>query len=335
MEIKERRIYTLDDIAKELGVSKTTVSRAISGKGRISKETRERVQRFIQENDYQPNAVAKGLAQKKTYNLALVHPADYASIDFPFFRDCTNGICKMASRYNYDIIISMIDGEDLSPIQRLVLNRKVDGIILSRATENSAAQKYLKDSGMPYLVIGLCPDESTVSVDNKNQEASQELTEIMLMKGIRRIALFGGKESHNVTQYRYQGFVSAHERMKTAYDKELIMMNIENQVKVLEAVQRAVRARADGILCMDDFITDMTLSCLREKGIHVPEELKLASLYDSMQLENNIPSVTSVRFNTVKLGEYACFKLLKLLGEDMEQEEFQPGYQVILRESTK
>ena len=74
METEEKKIYTIEDIARELGVSKTTVSRAISGKGRISQATRDRVRAFIKEHDYRPNVVAKGLAQRKTYNIALLMP---------------------------------------------------------------------------------------------------------------------------------------------------------------------------------------------------------------------------------------------------------------------
>ena len=137
MTEEEKRIYTIDDIARELGVSKTTVSRAISGKGRIGQATRERVLAFIKEHDYRPNVVARGLAQRKTYNIALLMLKDYVATEFLFFKDCMNGICEVASEYNYDIIISMIDGEDISQIQRLEANRKVDGIIVSRAVVSS------------------------------------------------------------------------------------------------------------------------------------------------------------------------------------------------------
>lgn len=82
----ENKKMTIDDIARELQVSKTTVSRAISGKGRISKSTRERVIRYIQEMNYKPNAIAKGLAQQKTYNIGFVMPNDYSLVDLPFFQ---------------------------------------------------------------------------------------------------------------------------------------------------------------------------------------------------------------------------------------------------------
>lgn len=83
----ENKNLTIADVAEALGVSKTTVSRAISGKGRIGIATRDRVLKYIEEHDYKPNVIAKGLAQSKTYNLCVVMPADYAVVDLSFFRN--------------------------------------------------------------------------------------------------------------------------------------------------------------------------------------------------------------------------------------------------------
>lgn len=103
-----------------------------------------------------------------------------------------NGICEVAAENDYDIIISMIDENDLSQVHRLVSNRKVDGVIVSHAAGNSMEQDYLKNNDIPFVVIGPSSDPDTVSVDNRNQEASEELTSILLMKGVRRLAMFGG-----------------------------------------------------------------------------------------------------------------------------------------------
>ena len=78
---------TISDVAEALGVSKTTVSRAISGKGRIGAATRKRVLEYIQEHDYKPNVIARGLAQSKTFNICVVMPGDYALVDLPFFQE--------------------------------------------------------------------------------------------------------------------------------------------------------------------------------------------------------------------------------------------------------
>lgn len=153
MADEEKRKYTIEDIARELGVSKTTVSRAISGKGRIGKDTRARVLRFIEEHDYRPNSLAKGLAQRKTYNIGLLLPLAYEAAEVLFFRDCMNGICKTASAKEYDVLISMTDGTDLAALRRMAANWKVDGVILGCLAERSAAQEYLLECGLPFVQI--------------------------------------------------------------------------------------------------------------------------------------------------------------------------------------
>lgn len=75
---------TISDVAEALGVSKTTVSRAISGKGRIGEATRQKVLQYIDEHDYKPNVIAQSLAQSKTFNICVVMPGDYALVDLPF-----------------------------------------------------------------------------------------------------------------------------------------------------------------------------------------------------------------------------------------------------------
>ena len=102
----EKKI-TISDVAEALGVSKTTVSRAISGKGRIGAETRERVHAYIKEHNYKPNALAKGLAQLKTYNLGVVLCEDYALVDLPFFQACLVGGMVVAGSMGYGILLAM------------------------------------------------------------------------------------------------------------------------------------------------------------------------------------------------------------------------------------
>ncbi len=331
----EKKGYTIEDIARELGISKTTVSRAISGKGRISKATTERVLQFIARHDYRPNVMARGLAQSRTYNLGLVLPEEYGAAEFSFFRECMNGICEVAYSANYDIVISMTEGSDISQLQRMIANRKVDGMILSRTLTESATQKFLMEKEIPFVVIGPSVYPEVVNVDNDNEGASRELTGIMLMKGMRRLALIGGSRKHLVTESRRRGFMEAHRQQGIFTDEALTFMDVDNYLKAMHAVNRALELGADGLVCMDDFITGLALGCLREKGIRIPDDIRIASLYDSAQLEYNTPPVTSLHFDAKELGRRACRTLLEMMGEPVEGEENSLSYQVILRESTK
>lgn len=335
MTENSRENYTIEDIARELGVSKTTVSRALSGKGRIGKDTTERVRTFAKQHGYRPNVIAQGLAQNKTYNLGLMIPLEYADADVPFFKECMDGICEEASEYNYDIIISIQQGNSLSQLQRLVMKHKVDGIILTRTVVDSSAVRFLKEQRVPFVVIGPSDDLEVVSIDNPNREASRELTGLLLMRGLRRLALIGGNSMHYVTESRKQGFVDAHRDMGIPISDARIFMEVEDYRRAMRAVEQVLSMGADGIVCMDDSISNLVMGCLRERGVEIPSMIKLASLYDSHQLERNLPPVTSLRFDTKGLGKNACMKMLELLGERMEDERSLLSYQVILRESTK
>lgn len=332
---EEKKIYTIEDIAKELGVSKTTVSRAISGKGRISRATRERVQEFIELHDYRPSVMAKGLAQNKTFNLALVLPTNFADSEISFFKECMTGICEIASVNNYDVLIIMMEGDDLSQIHRIIVNRKVDGIILSRSVAGSAIPEYIQEKGMPFVIIGQSDLPGVHWVDNDNEEASKELTSLLLMKGCTKLSLLGGNQNYLVTESRRRGFLEAYQEQGMKPEDALIFLEIDNYLKTMKAVEQALDSGADGILCMDDSITNMALSCLHEKGIRIPAQIKLASFYDSHRLQVNTPAITSLHFDTRELGKNACLNLLKQLGEEVREEEYPLSYQVILRESTK
>lgn len=335
-ETKQDKVYTIEDVAKALGVSKTTVSRAISGKGRISQKTREKVEAFIREHDYRPNVLAKGLAQSRTYNLGLLLPADYTVTEFPFFKECMEGICEAAACYNYDILVDILSVHNHDGKLRMVINHKVDGVILSRAmVKDSAALKFLKEKNMPFVMVGATEDKNILWVDNQNLEGSRELTEILLHKGLKRLALLGGSPEHMVTVSRMNGFLEGHKNCGIEPDPGLIFQGTENYIQVSAALDQIMETGADGIVCMDDVITGMLLGCAQEKNIRIPQDIRVASFYDSKRLELYRPMVTSLHFETKELGKKACLMLLENLGENISGQEPNLSYQVILRESTK
>lgn len=332
---EQKKIYTIDDIARELGVSKTTVSRAISGKGRIGKATRERVLQFVETHDYRPNVLAKVLAQKKTYNLGLVLPSMSAVTEFPFFQECMSSVCEIAYEQNYDVMLTMIEGDDISQLERQVLNRKVDGVIITRATTDRFIVNLLLEKEMPFVMIGPSENERILAVDNSNREGCRELTSILLIKGMRRLALIAGSSSHRVNEHDKKGYLDAFRKYGVDVNERLIFMDVENRKQIKRAVSRAVEVGADGIVCADDVLTLQVLECLREKRMEVPTDIKLASCYDAPQLESSIPPITSVHFDTKELGRNACRMLLDVIAGRTAEKKSPANYQVILRESTK
>ncbi len=326
---------TIDDIARELGISKTTVSRAISGKGRVGGETRSRVLQFIEEHNYKPNMMARALAQQKTYNIGVVWPDDYNAVDLPFFQRCMIGMSEITSSYGYDIVVSLITGDDISGLKRIIDNHKVDGIILTRTLVDDAPARFLKESGIPFVTVGSTDDPEIISVDNDNFSACSELTSILIAKGLRRLALIGGSTGHVITKTRYDGFMEAFKNAGLTVDSGLVYLDVENISKVGNILKELLKKNIDGVICMDDNLAGEVISRCRDEHIRIPEELRLASFYNSSILESAIPSVTSLNFNDRNLGAVAAKTLLDLIDNGTAKSRMLSNYEVILKESTK
>lgn len=331
----DNKKMTIADVAEALQVSKTTVSRAISGKGRISEETRARVLAYIEENDYKPNVIAKGLAQQKTYNIALVIPSDCNLVDMPFFQNSMQGICEEASRHDYDVMLVTTSGNRLANLDRMVANHKVDGVILSRSVTKDRAAGFLKEHQIPFVLMGTSKDKEILQVDNDHRAACCELVTGLLEKGMSRIGLIGGRMDYIVNRTRLQGYRDAFRNTKHVPEEGLIYHNCETQERIEEAVHDLTGREAQCIVCMDDMICDTVLGVLDREQIKVPQQMKVASFYDSTLLRNHEPAVTSLIFDDKSLGEMTCSVLLDFMNGDEVKGRTLCGYEVVYRESTR
>lgn len=330
----ENRKITISDVAEALNVSKTTVSRAISGKGRISEDTRQRVIAYIEANDYKPNVIAKGLAQKKTFNIALVIPGDCNLVDMPFFQNSMQGICEEASANDYDVMLVTTSDNSVINLERMLANNKVDGVILSRSMVKDKAADFLKDQSIPFVLMGTSKDNGILQVDNDHKAGCIELVSRMLQSGMKRIGLIGGSRSYVVNRTREQGYRDAFRIAHAALDETLIFENRGESDKVEQAVKKLADVKAECIVCMDDAICSSVLQILAEKKIAVPEQIQVASFYDSSLLRNNKPAVTSLLFDDKALGALTCRVLLKYIQGEEVQGRTLLGYELLCREST-
>lgn len=326
---------TIDDIARELGISKTTVSRAISGKGRIGPATREKVLAYIKEHDYRPSPLAKGLAQSKTYNIAWVIPGDSTVTELPFFQKCMLGVSDIASTYDHDILLCMVYEENFSNLERIVKNRKVDGVILARTLFHDPCVEFLLESRIPFVTIGSSPYKNVFQVDNDHIGACKELTEVLLLKGMKNIALIGGDENHIVNRSRRDGYLKAFSELKVPVKNEIIYMNSDSRPLVVRNVNDAISKQVDCILCTDDMITEYALDEIRKIGLKVPDDVKVASFYNSPVLDSYQPAITTLDYDPKQLGAEACAALFTLMkGEDIPRKKLL-HYDVTLKRSTQ
>jgi DNA-binding LacI/PurR family transcriptional regulator len=330
----ENKKITIADVALALNVSKTTVSRAISGKGRISEDTRRRVIEYIEENDYKPNVIAKGLAVNKTFNIALVIPGDCNLVDMPFFQNSMQGICEEASLNDYDVMLVTTAGNNFSNLERMISNNKVDGVILSRSMVKDNAADFLKERNIPFVLMGTSKDGGILQVDNDNKSGCCELVCRMLKSGVRRIGLIGGNRNYVVNRTRRQGYIEAYRVCKRELEESLVFEDCDKSDRIEQAVNKLIEAGTESIVCMDDAICAAVLQMLARRGIPVPEKMQVASFYDSSLLKNSKPAITSLLFDDKALGALTCRVLLKYIQGEPVKARTLLGYEVVSRDST-
>ena len=329
------KTMTIHDVARELGVSASTVSRAISGKGRIGAATRDRILDYIEEHGFYPNAAAQSLAQSKTNNIAIILPEVNTLVDMPFFHTCMYGVEEVAQANDYDIIVVTTNGNDTKPLERLIQNRKVDGMILTRTYENDKYVKFLKQKQIPFVAVGKFPDDDVVQVDHDNVGACRELVTVMFAKGIQNIAYLGSDMDQMVNRCRYQGYEEAYRKGKRKLNPDLVYTDLSNKAMVEKAVEELKKSGVECILCQDDYICDEVVRKLSRMGVRIPDQMKVASCHYSRILENYPITVTSLKFNITELGRRSCQVLLDMIHGKTVPDKTLLDYEIILKESTK
>ncbi len=334
-EGKGMKKVSIEEIANALGVSKTTVSRALSGKGRISEATRARVRAYLAGTGAVPAVRNLPLEERVTHNLSMVIPRHFVYLDLPFLRKSMGGISMVAAQRGYDLLLCYAGTLDTQQLERQLASRKMDGVILSRAMADDPCLDLLRQYHLPFVVMGRCEDETIPQVDNDQVGAACEMTRLLLRLGERRIALLVGNTAYTVNMDRLRGYLRALAEFGIQPDQQLILTGVESDAQRANALETILDQHPDCLLCGDDRLAFDVMQTLHSRGIAVPQQLRVASLYDSELIAGMTPSVSAVQFDAERLGSAACRMLLDLLaGKEIQRRQVE-GYQVILRESTK
>ena len=328
---------TIDDIARELGVSKTTVSRAISGKGRISAATRERVQAYIDEHNYKPNASAKSLAESRTYNLALVLPRDFIKLDVPFIRQSMSAIVDESFLLGYNVMICLEANTDHSSLIRTLDYRKVDGVILTRTVEEDPVVEMLIKRDIPFATLGSLParyaGKAIVEADHDQTGGCCAFTKAVLAGNSSRTALLGNDLNYIVNQSRLSGFRKACQELGLGMEQTPIRMGINDLDGCREIVEDLLAQGIRRFLCMDEDVCVRTMTVLKENGLTIPGDAQVGSFSDTDQMKAAIPPVSALYFDAAELGRAACREFISALNDESYDPKALLGYKIRLRHS--
>jgi DNA-binding LacI/PurR family transcriptional regulator len=326
---------TINDLAKELGVSKTTISRTLSGKGRISPETREKVLAHIKERGYRPNLIARSLAVSKTFNIAVVLPSDTEFDEIPFFQACLHSIARTAEKRDYDVIVSVTRVDDISSLERIIRNKKADGVILTRPVADDPCVKYLKAAAVPFVVIGSTSDASIVQIDSDHYAGCRDVTRQVLEGNFRSLILLAGNPDHQVTKDRHAGFEAALAAAGKRADSASVFWNMTDRARIDDVLLPLMEKKPGCLVCMDDTICGRVLGWLQRKGFSIPGDVCVVSFHDSAIMELHNPPITALHVDVPDLGSKACNAILDMIEGKEVPRRIRVGYEVIVRNSSR
>lgn len=320
---------TIEEIAKHFSVSKSTVSRALSGKGRIGKDTREKIRAFASEKGMLANE-----SKELTYNIGVMIPADAYSRNALFFQESLIGISEATSARNFHVLVASGSMHDTTDVENLVENNRVDAFILMRNVANDKVIEYLQEKDFPTGLLGVSECDDIIQIDINNYGAAESLTTMLLNQGHRKFAFVGGLTDYLVNVDRYDGFASAITKYGLSIGQQKVYNNFVENSSLDAIIGEIMSSGVDCIICADDVICVKLLSRLQSDGYQVPNDISIASLYNSQILDYFSPAITAVNVSAQVVGNLLAQQVInRTLGKSYNPKTI-VDYEILFRKST-
>ncbi|TMV49134.1 LacI family transcriptional regulator [Paenibacillus mesophilus] len=327
---------TIRDVAKLAGVSVATVSRVLNKTGYVNQETKEKVQQAIRMLHYEPNAMAKGLASRKTETLALILP-DIAN---PFFAELGRAVEDVAQTYGYTVVLCNSDNDtdkEQKYIQ-ILKSRYVDGILFASHTLRTADVVELNKSGIPLVVLDRAPaNVPCLVVRSKNNEGAKMAVRHLHDIGCRKIGHLYGPQETATAKERLVGYEEA-VRQFPWYSPTLLEPGNFSIRGGMEAAERLLARHPDidGIFAGNDLMALGALKKMQQMGISVPGQLALVG-FDGIDLTVvTEPEITTVAQPIYELGALATRLLIKKIeGVTIDNETYECDVTLMPRGTTQ
>ena len=317
-----------------MGMSVSTVSRALSGNGRVSEETRQEVLDYLVNKQLVPNTREKHYTDTTTNIIAVTVPEEGNFVFMPYFQHVFFSIYDFFSIRGIQVIPIKISAKNISYLKKAVEDHVMDGVILSRRVENMEEINYLKEQGVPFVLIGEIDDSEIVQVGSENDQATYDLINALIHKGCYKMAVMCAEEKQPINQKRFKGLMNAHADNYMVLNQDFVFYDTDSEDIAELAIEKILAANLDAIICMDDNICLTVLRILQKRRISIPQEIKVASLHNSPILEAWNPPITCVNYDVDELGKEAARMLHTLLLEKKKLPKTIMGYEVQMKEST-
>ncbi|TAJ11471.1 LacI family transcriptional regulator [Marinilabiliaceae bacterium JC017] len=327
---------TINDIAKELGVTPSTVSRALAGNTRVSEKTRKLVADKAQEMGYEPNVMAASLRKGKSDTIGLVVPR----INRHFFSNVISGVEEVLNPAGYNLVICQT-GEDAEKERKAVatlLRNRVGGIILSLSVQTGLFDHLdeVVSRKVPLVQFDrINPDVEGDKIVNDNFSGAYMAVRHLLEEGYRHIVHFAGDLGLRAYAERFDGYKKAMEEAGLEVLPSMVFENTITRDAGYEAMGKLLAdQKADAVFCAGDYSALGAIECLKAKGVKIPGDFGVVGYANEPFAELMYPSLTTVEQNAFVMGNKAASAMIRCLeGKAFNMEEVVP-VSLIKRESS-
>lgn len=320
---------TIKDVAKKANVSPSTVSRVMSNSNRISEATKEKVNKAIKELNYKPNSLARKLISKKSNILGVVIPEE-VGIHFsnPFFIETMRGLSEIAKENNYYIIYAFAKDieTELKNLKEFTSNNLIDGVCLLTIREDDECVSFLQSIGFPFVVIGT-PDvknSSILWVDNNNFKATFDVVDLLIKRGLEKIAYIGGNKHLEVSKNRLNGYKDALLKNKLPINDSIICEVDEfKEIYGFEAMEKILKSeKIDVVLTSEDLLAIDANRFLQQNNI---SDIKVIGFNNTPIVQYQTPPLSSIDINSYDLGYNAGMILINYI----ENKDLKENHKII------
>ena len=328
---------TIKDIARELGVSVSTVSRALQNHPDISERTKELVRDCAHKMNYKPNMMASNLRTSKNTTIGVVIP----ELNHHFFASVLDGIEQTANEAGYNVLIcqSSESVEKEEQNVQMLLNGRVAGMLVgvSKQTIRLNHLQEVIDNGVPLVLYDRpCPSLPCDQVVSDDYAGAYNAVEYLIQTGCRRIMYFSSPMQLEVAHRRYQGWRDALQRYGL-YRAGGAILTCDTRAQAIIETPGVMRTQQpDAIFCVNDDCAAGVLYAAQILGLKIPEDLSICGFSNAPLCRTTSPMLTTVEQHGVEIGRRAMLCLLRRLeGEQRIAKTEMVPTDLIVRETTK
>lgn len=305
---------TIKDIAKLAGVSINTVSRALNNKGDVNPKTKERIIRIAKEMDYTPNVLAQSLKSKRSHVIGVI----VTNIANPFYGEILRVSEQIARRHDYFLMV--FNTEEDKKKEREALNllkaRHIDGLLITPVTADEDTIQFLKDIGLPFVIMNRDPEisEQVDFVVNDNLKGSYLAVKHFYERGIRKIHYIAGPPNLHTVGQRILGCRQAIEEFSSQEEMELKIHNISlSMMDCYEKTKEIIsttRGERIGIFAYNDNLAIGAMKAIQESGLSIPQDIALIGHDDIRYASMLGVPLTTIRQSSTAIGEKSALILM-------------------------